>query len=72
MSIKRDEILAGFLEVGQNIGKIFADVIPADEHENTAIELMAYLNRLEAESAREEYRRIVFGALRGIGFEPTK
>lgn len=48
MSAKRDDILAGLRAVGVSLGNIFGEVIPEAEHADTAAELLALLNQIEA------------------------
>jgi len=72
MSAKRDDILAGLRAVGVSLGNIFGEVIPESEHADTAAELLALLNQIEANKPREELRVVVIGALAALGFEPVK
>jgi hypothetical protein len=64
--------LDGIFAVGGSVASIFAKAIPADELENCAAELLALLNEIEATKPLPEFKEVVLGAMRAIGFEPVK
>lgn len=72
MSAKREDILAGLHAVGGSIANIFKEVIPEAEHADCAELLLSLLNDIEATKPREEFRQVVMGAMRSLGYEPGK
>jgi hypothetical protein len=68
----RQAKLDGIFAVGGSVASIFAKSIPAEELEDCAAELMALLNQIEATKPIAEFREVVLGAMRAIGFEPVK
>lgn len=64
--------LDGIFAVGGSVATIFAQVIPKSELEGCASELMALLNQIEATNPIPEFRNVVLGAMRAIGYEPIK
>lgn len=72
MADLRKAKLDGIFAVGGSVASIFSKSIPAAELEGCATELMALLNQIESTKPLPEFREIVLGAMRAIGFEPVK
>jgi predicted component of type VI protein secretion system len=73
MSVKSDAILAGLFAAGESISEVVSRHVTDDALKSAiARDLMALLNQIEATAPREEFLNVVKGAMRGLGFDPTK
>ncbi|MGK5079617.1 hypothetical protein [Janthinobacterium sp. HLX7-2] len=66
------DTLDGLYAVGGSIASIFTDGMGVDEIEDCANELFSLLNQIETTKPHPEFRQVVIGAMRAIGFEPVK
>lgn len=73
MSAKITAIHKGIFDTGVEIGNIISESVPDDALQAVIAEdLLGLLNRIEADSPRDEFRNVVIGVLAGLGFEPLK
>ena len=66
------DALNGLYAVGGSIASIFTKNMDDAKIEGHAKDLLALLNQIEASEPRPEFREVVLGAMRAIGFEPVK